>query len=292
VSDVTCSVEDCERTGRLKRGWCNKHYARWLRHGDPTLLLVGKGSPCSVDECPRPFYGQGFCKLHYQRWKRNGDPLSLVRRERGLTPICLVGGCGRPHHAQGWCGLHHKRWWKTGTTDAPPEFERGHCKIEGCLNLARAYEMCPKHFRRWLRYGDPFFTAVIMGDDEARFWSKVDKGGPVPTHRPDLGACWIWIASCNHNGYGAFAVTDMPGRTGIVAHKWAWEQENGPADPRLHLDHLCRRPECVNPSHLDPVPPRENWLRGAAAVLVREAEAGTLSDTVLSILDEMKHSPV
>jgi|SRR5580658_5854190 hypothetical protein len=26
---------------------------------------------------------------------------------------------------------------------------------------------------------------------EERFWSKVDKNGPVPSHRPELGQCWI-----------------------------------------------------------------------------------------------------
>ena len=24
-----------------------------------------------------------------------------------------------------------------------------------------------------------------------RFWAKVNKDGPVPEHRPDLGPCWI-----------------------------------------------------------------------------------------------------
>jgi hypothetical protein len=31
------------------------------------------------------------------------------------------------------------------------------------------------------------------------------------------------------------------------------------------LDHLCRRRNCVCPSHLDPVTPAENIRRGAAA---------------------------
>lgn len=37
-SDVpkrTCSIEGCEGT-HSARGWCNRHYQRWLRWGDPT----------------------------------------------------------------------------------------------------------------------------------------------------------------------------------------------------------------------------------------------------------------
>lgn len=35
--------------------------------------------------------------------------------------------------------------------------------------------------------------------DLQRFWSKVDKGGPVPPHRLELGPCWLWIAG--HSAY-------------------------------------------------------------------------------------------
>jgi hypothetical protein len=36
---------------------------------------------------------------------------------------------------------------------------------------------------------------------EDRFWSYVDKNGPVSEHRPDLGPCWIWTGS-KTLGYG------------------------------------------------------------------------------------------
>jgi len=31
---TTCSIESCERPV-CKRGWCDPHYKRWWRHGDP-----------------------------------------------------------------------------------------------------------------------------------------------------------------------------------------------------------------------------------------------------------------
>lgn len=30
-----CSVNACENSGRLIRGWCTRHYDSWRNHGDP-----------------------------------------------------------------------------------------------------------------------------------------------------------------------------------------------------------------------------------------------------------------
>ena len=37
---AVCSIKGCGRSGRMRRGWCGRHYSRWLRHGDP----LGGGS--------------------------------------------------------------------------------------------------------------------------------------------------------------------------------------------------------------------------------------------------------
>lgn len=35
-----CSEDGCGAT-HFSRGWCNKHYTRWRRHGSPTIILRG-----------------------------------------------------------------------------------------------------------------------------------------------------------------------------------------------------------------------------------------------------------
>jgi hypothetical protein len=102
----------------------------------------------------------------------------------------------------------------------------------------------------------------IIGDDEARFWSKVD----VP-FRP--GACWTWLGGRNGDGYGAFRV----GVHARGAHRWLHERLVGPLPVGMELDHLCRNRQCVRPDHLEVVDHRTNVLRGdapAAKILRRE----------------------
>lgn len=53
----------------------------------------------------------------------------------------------------------------------------------------------------------------------------------------------------------------IDGRT-FCAHRLLYELLVEPVPDDLQMDHLCRTPTCVNPSHLEPVTPRENVRRG------------------------------
>lgn len=57
-------------------------------------------------------------------------------------------------------------------------------------------------------------------------------------------------------------------RTGVYAHRAAYERAIGPIPAGLVIDHLCRNPWCANPEHLEAVTNRENSRRGLRGRLV------------------------
>lgn len=90
---------------------------------------------------------------------------------------------------------------------------------------------------------------MLTPEAEARFWSKVDKNGPI---HPRLGTrCWLWTAGKHQFGYGLFKFA----KRNWGAHRVSWELTNGPIPDGdgYHgtvVRHDCDVPECCNPAHL------------------------------------------
>ena len=77
-----------------------------------------------------------------------------------------------------------------------------------------------------------------------RFWSKVDKNGPL---HPVLGTrCWIWTAARSPRGYGKFSVDGKNRFAHRVVHLIV-SGESIPASRRVC--HHCDNPPCVRPTH-------------------------------------------
>jgi len=76
--------------------------------------------------------------------------------------------------------------------------------------------------------------------------------------------CWRWIGATDRGGYGVMW-KDAKNRA-AKAHRVSYELFVGPIPPGYPLDHLCRRRDCVNPAHLEPVTDRENVVRGESIV--------------------------
>lgn len=140
------------------------------------------------------------------------------------------------------------------------------CSVEGCDRKGHySNGWCPMHYQRWRRTGS--MADPVRPSPEDLFWAKVNKNGPVPQNRPELGPCWLWTGSRDNHGYGQLQVRSIAPYP-IKAYRFAWEMTRGPilsgveAGDRYELDHLCRVRACVNPGHLELVTHRVNMVRG------------------------------
>ena len=71
---------------------------------------------------------------------------------------------------------------------------------------------------------------------EDLFWAKVDKSGD----------CWEWTAAKSVDGYANFWYRNA----WLRAHRVSFEWANGPIPTGMQVDHMCRNPGCVRPTHL------------------------------------------
>jgi hypothetical protein len=116
---------------------------------------------------------------------------------------------------------------------------RNYCTFEGCERVLSGNGLCQMHRQQQLR-GKPV-TALRPPNGSTplseRFWSKVDRGGE----------CWIWQGTKRPQGYGVIGINNKL----HYAHRISWEMANGEQIPDgMVIDHICRRPLCVRPTHL------------------------------------------
>src|SRR5215216_2856913 len=120
------------------------------------------------------------------------------------------------------------------------------CSIPSCVRPAKTRTWCQAHYMRWYLTGDVQadvpLRRYIQGGPDAQFAAYVDRDGPIPVARPDLGPCWIWTGTCSATGYGYMTVADRD----VPAHRWAYEHFVVPVPVDYDIDHLCRNPACVN----------------------------------------------
>lgn len=106
--------------------------------------------------------------------------------------------------------------------------------------------------------------ANITPEDVERFNAYVDK-----TSGED--GCWLWTSSkCVGKRSIKAAWTDETerygmfwlGGTAVMTHRFAYTEAKGPIPDGAVIDHICRKPSCVNPNHLEAVTQHTNTHRG------------------------------
>lgn len=109
-----CSIEDCYSRA-FGHGFCNMHYKRWRKHGDPNERTVvhGQHEFCTVSDCTRPHQAKGLCRSHYARYKASGEwpttPIRPISRQKAPPGPCARPGCSGTHRGTGYCHKHYAR---------------------------------------------------------------------------------------------------------------------------------------------------------------------------------------
>ena len=80
-----------------------------------------------------------------------------------------------------------------------------------------------------------------------------------------ITGCWLWQGGKFKGGYGSGW---WQGRDWQV-HRLVWKLLKGRISRKKTLDHLCRRRNCVNPTHMEQVPLRVNILRGNSPTAIK-----------------------
>ena len=218
---MSCSVPDCAGLV-VARGWCQHHYYKWYRYGDPLATVTKK-----------PVEQRFWNKVN-----KNGPLAPGMDTPCWLWTRTSTDGYG--YFSIG--GKHiraHRFSYSLAKGPIPPGHSIDHrCPTTLCVN--------PDHLR-----------LLSMGptprDVMERFWAKVNKNGSLQSSMESR--CWEWTAYINPDGYGQFSPSTG---TNDSAYAFLWKQENGPVPAGLELDHRCRNTLCVNPTHLRAIPTKQN----------------------------------
>lgn len=108
-------------------------------------------------------------------------------------------------------------------------------------------------------------TKLLSPERLTLFWKRFDarlKPGPSFKGVP----CRVWMGECVQKGYGRVSFEVNGKRYRLKVHRLNYERKVGPIPRGRVLDHLCRRTNCAEPRHLEPITNSLNVTRQNAAL--------------------------
>lgn len=130
-----CSIPDCGNAA-VKRGWCNAHYRRWLRHGDPMAGRIPNGEAHQFLELALSYDDNDCLLWPYARCPKGYGRINLKGQSQVVSHIVCKDAHGEPptplHEAAHSCGNGHmgcvnKRHlsWKTPAENEADKLTHG-----------------------------------------------------------------------------------------------------------------------------------------------------------------------
>jgi hypothetical protein len=141
---MLCSIEGCDKS-YFSRGWCKKHYARWLAHGDPNFSLHGKplvylkehmyDGCCSDWPFARNVYGYAWVRFNGKNVRASHWVCEQVNGPAPPGKPFALHKCGKGHLG---CFNAGCLYWGSKKDNSRDSIEVGtwtHGETHGCAKL-------------------------------------------------------------------------------------------------------------------------------------------------------------